>query len=107
MTENDNVRERLARAVNAALDTWEYDNADGVTQSEHVSDAILNEFPELGREPEWEYALRAPGDAEPFSDVYPDLGTLADCETGIIWQPEKLVRRRKAGPWLPVEGEMR
>lgn len=53
-------------------------------------------------EPEWEWALRAVGDGEPFSDVYESLENLADCENGTVWQPEELVRRRKAGPWLEV-----
>ena len=56
-------------------------------------------------EPEWEWAVRAPGDDEPFSDVYQTREHLAEQETGIAWGEEQLIRRRKAGPWLPVEGE--
>lgn len=55
-------------------------------------------------EPEWEWAVWAPGDDEPFSDIYQSRENLAEQETGIAWGDEQLVRRSKAGPWLPVEG---
>lgn len=65
----------------------------------------LADFLDGAPEPEWEWAVSVPGDDEPFSDVYQTREHLAEQETGIAWGEEQLVRRRKAGPWLPVEGE--
>jgi hypothetical protein len=60
---------------------------------------------DVAPEPEWEWAVSVPGDDEPFSDVYQTREHLAEQETGIAWGEEQLVRRRPAGPWIPVEGE--
>lgn len=57
-------------------------------------------------EPEWEYACREIDEDEPWTNFYKSskelkssLGEIAERDG------EEVVRRRKAGPWLPVEGE--
>ena len=101
---NDEIRELISQARKSSDSLrnapWGIDResfADGV---DRLADALEGTL----TEPEWEWALRAVGDGEPFSDVYESRENLADCENGIAWQPEELVRRRKAGPWLLVEG---
>lgn len=62
--------------------------------------ALEAAYSQRGAEPEWEYARKAPGDDEPWSDVSEDLDSLMD-GNGFIG--DVFVRRRKAGPWEPVE----
>jgi hypothetical protein len=65
-----------------------------------LADALEAAHSQKGAEPEWEYARKAPGDDEPWSDVSEDLDSLME-SNGFIYGV--LVRRRKAGPWEPVE----
>ena len=104
---DDEKRELIAEAREwVQEENWESDheragfNRPGTGLIARLADALEGTL----TEPEWEWALRAVGDGEPFSDVYESRENLADCENGIAWQPEELVRRRKAGPWLLVEG---
>lgn len=54
-------------------------------------------------EPEWEYGIRAEGDDEPYTDHSDDPDWLCD---QITPEPgDAIVRRRKAGPWVPVKQE--
>lgn len=54
-------------------------------------------------EPEWEYGIRAQGDDEPYTDHSDDPDWLCDQVTP---EPgDAIVRRRKAGPWVPVKQE--
>lgn len=53
---------------------------------------------------DWEYALQAEGDDEPWSDCYETRELLAENLDGLAArEDERLVRRRPAGPWEPVE----
>ena len=104
MLTDDEKRERVAEARKAQRAVY-------LATDEHVAEDLSRIIRGLAdalegtlTEPEWEWALRAVGGDEPFSDVYESRENLADCENGIAWQPEELVRRRKAGPWLLVEG---
>lgn len=71
----------------------------------------LHELPEVRasvvpEEPEWEWALMADGDDEPWSDYYKTREHLAERLSVLAWrEDEHLVRRRAPGPWLPVEQE--
>ena len=66
--------------------------------------ALLDEIERLRGEGEWEYALQADGDDEPWSDWYESRELLADNLDALAARDdERLVRRRKAGPWEPVE----
>jgi len=56
-----------------------------------------------GEEPEWEFGIRAEGDEEPYTDYSDDSDWLCDQVTP---EPgDAIVRRRKAGPWVPVKQE--
>lgn len=57
--------------------------------------------------PEWEYGVRATGDNEPFTDHYDSLDAMSEEFDGrVVWNvDEEIVRRRKAGPWVPVKQE--
>jgi hypothetical protein len=75
----------------------------------HIADFIadVQRVSERFRAPatggEWEYGIRAEGDDEPYSDHSDDLDWLTDefsFELG-----DRIVKRRKAGPWVPVESE--
>lgn len=58
------------------------------------------------REAEWEYGIRADGDDEPWSDISDDLDWLvSETTSGPGFEHSEVVRRRKAGPWLPVSPE--
>lgn len=58
-------------------------------------------------EAEWEYGVRATGDNEPFTDHYDSLDAMSEEFDGrVVWNvDEEIVRRRKAGPWVPVKQE--
>lgn len=57
----------------------------------------------VAEEPEWEYGIRADGDDEPYTDHSDDPDWLCD---QITPEPgDAIVRRRKAGPWVPVKQE--
>lgn len=65
---------------------------------------VREEIERLRGEGEWEYALQADGDDEPWSDWYESRELLADNLDALAARDdERLVRRRKAGPWEPVE----
>lgn len=98
MLTDDEKRELIAEARRLEGDYG--DNYEVMCHMSVLADALEGTLTEP--EPEWEWAVRAVGDGEPFSDVYESLENLADCENGIVWQPEELVRRRKAGPWEEV-----
>lgn len=76
-----------------------------------LDDLALDEFDVPARkhpEPEWEYGIKAEGDDEPWSDLSDDLDHLVDGATSFLQPGDALVRRTKAGPWVPVgEGERR
>jgi hypothetical protein len=54
---------------------------------------------------EWEYGIAADGDDhEPYTDHYSSIEDMSDEFDGsLAREDEHLVRRRKAGPWEPVE----
>ena len=81
-----------ARAVNPALfDRWL------AAHDAEVRAGVVAE------EPEWEYGIRADGDDEPYTDHSDDPDWLCD---QITPEPgDAIVRRRKAGPWVPVKQE--
>lgn len=58
----------------------------------------------VSEEPDWEYGLADEGAIEPYSDVSEDRDWILDgvhpLDEGTV-----LLRRRKAGPWLPVVAE--
>jgi len=66
-------------------------------------------------EPEWEWAVQVAGlnSSEPMYFEFPDpLAADRFIKNGALWysprpngDPKTLVRRRKAGPWLPVGGD--
>ena len=57
----------------------------------------------VAEEPEWEYGIRADGDDEPYTDYSDDPDWLCD---QITPEPgDAIIRRRKAGPWVPVKQE--
>ena len=58
-------------------------------------------------ESEWEYGVRVTGDNEPFTDHYDSLDAMSEEFDGrVVWNvDEEIVRRRKAGPWVPAKQE--
>jgi len=56
----------------------------------------------LSGETETEWAVRAKGDSEPWTDVSDDFDWLADNMPGFINEDAEIVRRRKAGEWEVV-----
>ncbi len=103
------ARAVLERIIEPYIDTAIGDYGSG-SYDETLPDAILAAFPVLSRaaapEPEWEYATTQWGsDRQPHGRLtrgeitpeqwFAELGDREDLE---------LVRRRKAGPWLPVGG---
>lgn len=53
-------------------------------------------------ETEWEYGIIGDGDSAPWSDLSVDLDYLLDEAGSSISSTDRVVRRRKAGPWEPV-----
>jgi hypothetical protein len=75
--------------------------------SEYLADAVLAAgFRRQGPiTDEWEYGIAADGDDhEPFTDHYSSIEDMSDEFDGsLAREDEHLVRRRKAGPWEPVD----
>lgn len=82
-----------------------------VNMADELAAALRDAITELARgvvaeEPEWEWALMADGDDEPWSDCYKTREHLAERCGGLAWRDdERLVRRRAPGPWVAVEQE--
>lgn len=58
----------------------------------------------VAEEPEWEYGIRDEGANEPFTDHYDSIDAMSEEFDGFLAQKgEEVARRRKAGPWVPVE----
>ena len=57
-------------------------------------------------EPEWEYQWGVPGESfEGFDSFATEEMARAEMELDSDYPSHRVMRRRKAGPWLPVEGE--
>lgn len=57
-------------------------------------------------EPEWEYQWGEPGGSfEGFDSFATEDLARAEMELDSYYSSHRVMRRRKAGPWLPVEGE--
>ena len=120
----------LAAAVQGvawALIEYETDTSDRGVSDEHYRDAVQRAQailptllpPVVTEEPEWEYGYRLVGDdgnvyktgfayydpAEPFerAKMRADEENEVREETGEPRLTPELIRRRKAGPWVPVE----
>jgi hypothetical protein len=93
-------RDRLAGAVQAAYNALHMETR--ARAFEILHDALSGVVAE---EPEWEYGVRETGDSEPFTDHYESLEAMSEEFDGrVVWNvDEEIVRRRKAGPWVPVE----
>lgn len=78
----------------------------GITAALEAADALIAAGV-VAEEPEWEYGVRATGDNEPFTDHYDSLDAMSEEFDGrVVWNvDEEIVRRRKAGPWVPVKHE--
>lgn len=90
---------RLEDDVHEALRKEAFDRRTSVSEiiRERIAAGVVAE------EPEWEYGIRAEGDDEPYTDHSDDPDWLCD---QITPEPgDAIVRRRKAGPWVPVKQE--
>ncbi len=78
----------------------------GITAALEAADALIAAGV-VTEEPEWEYGVRATGDNEPYTDHYDSLDAMSEEFDGrVFWNvDEEIVRRRKAGPWVPVKPE--
>jgi len=67
-----------------------------------TADALLAAGYRKTPEPEYEYAVKAEGDDEPWSDYSTNLDYIAD-STRSVWDAnDVLVKRRAPGEWEPV-----
>lgn len=81
---------------------------DGEDWDQHISDSLIAAGYRRHPEPEWEYGVRDVGSRDVFTDVYESVEDMIDDFDGAVavQSGEEMVKRTKAGPWVPVgEGE--
>lgn len=100
LAEQDDAQvERIARLL---ARTSEFTQTDARVLVKAAQDIAAAE--QGTEEPDWEWALMADGDDEPWSNYYKTREHLAERCGGLVDRgDEHLVRRRAPGPWMPVE----
>jgi len=100
--------ERIRRAVAGHPECDRYEEGDVISCGWKSAYASVVAALDGAPEPEWEYGLgnrKSPRDAGiPYLDEAHVRWLASALEETPTFGPQ-LVRRRKAGPWLPVEGE--
>ena len=98
------IRERVAEVIEDCIrENWEsWDNR--VQEACAVADALLEAFPQLAEEPEWEYQIGIPDTDWNGFDNYKQLEEARkELESGDYEEYERIIRRRKAGEWEEVK----
>ena len=81
---------------------WEPKNGETPIGEQRLILDLAAALSALSGETETEWAVRAKGDSEPWTDVSDDFDWLADNMPGFINEDAEIVRRRKAGEWEVV-----